>query len=215
MTLVSCLATIAALCLMDAVQTAYAQKALTLRGLLPGCFSASQIPDLSDKLVYPQHPVFEARNLLIAREGSPWSGCHVTRWPRTPKVGTVRAYEYAPQIEQLLKQRVLIRDESDSEITNLRKLAAGRIDATVVTVDEVKRMDFLQALAQTELSIKTVCDYGVQAAYVAFSRQHPQGLAAQQAFDEGFIRLQQNGTLARLKVAWRSHALERASAKRH
>ncbi|HET8871948.1 MAG TPA: transporter substrate-binding domain-containing protein [Aquabacterium sp.] len=190
-------------------------KALTIRGELAGCFSASQVPELAHKLVYSQTPVFEARNLLVTLSRAPWSGCDSTRWPRPPRVGTVRAYEYTPQLEQALKGPTMIRHEADSEISNLRKLAAGRIDALVITVDDVKRLKLLQTLAQTHADIKTVCDYGVQPAYVAFSRAHPQGLSAQRSFDQGVARLRARKVFAHLQEEWRNRAIERASAKQH
>ncbi|HEX5310834.1 substrate-binding periplasmic protein [Aquabacterium sp.] len=190
-------------------------KTLTLRGLLAGCFSASKLTEYKDKLVYPQHPVFQAQNVLLALADSPWKGCDSARWPSPPRVGTVRAYEYTPQLESLLASRNLIRHEVDSEISNLRKLEAKRIDAAVITLDQVKRLEFLQALAHTSEPLKTVCDFGSQPAYVMFSKLHPQGPKAQTVFDAGMRRLDESGALARLQDTWHKRALAGTSAKPH
>lgn len=190
-------------------------KTLTLRGLLAGCFSASKVAEHADKLLYPTHPVFEAQNVLLASPDSPWSSCDVAQWPRPPRVGTVRAYEYTPRLESLLASRHLIRHEVDSEISNLRKLQAKRIDAAVITLDKVKRLEFLQVLAQTPGPLKTVCHFGSQAAYVMFSKLHAQGPTAQQVFDAGMTRLVDSGAVARLQSDWQGRALMLANAKPH
>lgn len=190
-------------------------KALAVAGKLAGCFSASRTPELESALLYPNEPVFNAQNLLIARADSTWSSCKPTAWGDQTLIGLVRGYEYADAVSALQQEGKVKFDYADSEVSNLRKLKAGRIDATVVTVDEVKRLDGLARLANTAASFKTVCDFGVAAAYVTFSRLHVQGAAARAAFDEGYARLVKRRAIAALQLTWRERSLNATVVKPH
>jgi ABC-type amino acid transport substrate-binding protein len=190
-------------------------KALATKGEIAGCFSTSRTPELEADLLYPHEPVFVARDVLVTRPGAPFSGCRPADWPRRPTVGIVRAYEYLDSVNTLFGSGAAQADVTDSEISNLRKLRAGRIDATVLTVDEVKRVDWLARLAGVPAEFHVVCDFGDDPAYVAFSRRHPQGAAALAAFDEGYARLKRHGGVAALQAAWRARALDAAAAKPH
>ena len=190
-------------------------KYLAIKGELAACFSASKQAELQDKLTYSQRPVFAAQNWLIAREDSNWQGCDPKTWPRAPQIGTVREYEYRPALVQLFAARQALKAETDSEVSNLRKLQAGRIDMAVVTVDPIKRLETLSIQAQTNTPLKTVCDLGSEPAFVAFSKTHAQGLAAQAAFDKGYAQLQSSGTVSSLQETWRARLLETSRVKPH
>lgn len=190
-------------------------KALAIDGQLAGCYSACKTPELQSKLLFPRRALYESRNLLIASTASALTGCDPSQWPKPIRVGTVRGYEYTPSMMAILHANRVIAEEADSEVNNLRKLQAGRLDAVVVTVDQVKRTELLQALAHTSQPLKTVCDLGTQPAYVAFSRKHPLGASARKLFDQGMANLIQDGTLSQLQEDWRHRSLERARAKKH
>ena len=190
-------------------------KALAIDGTLAGCFSASKTPELEQALLYPNAPVLNAQNLLIARADSTWSSCVPTDWGDQSRIGLVRGYEYPDAVSALQRQGKVNIDYADSEVSNLRKLKAGRIDATVVTVDEVKRLEELARLADTTASFRTVCDFGAMPAYVTFSRRHVQGSAARRAFDEGYARLVKRRAISALQLAWRERALDAKVVKPH
>jgi ABC-type amino acid transport substrate-binding protein len=190
-------------------------KALATHGDVAGCFSASRTPDLEADLLYPKGAVFDAHHLLVARAGAGWSGCRSADWGLKPVVGIVRGYEYVDTVDALFSSGQAKADVSDSEISSLRKLHAGRIDGAVVTVDEVKRLDWLARLAGVDGDVRIICDFGALPGYVAFSRRHPQGPAALAAFDEGYARLKRRGAIAALQAAWRARAPDAAAAKVH
>ncbi len=135
-------------------------KALALAGTLAACFSVSRTAELEPALLFPNQPVFRAQNLLLARSDSPWSGCDPARWGGPPVIGVVRGYEYVDAVTALVTGGRVRIDVSESEISNLRKVQAGRIPASIVTVDEVKRLDDLIRLAAPGGEFKTVCDFG-------------------------------------------------------
>ncbi|HSV71049.1 MAG TPA: transporter substrate-binding domain-containing protein [Methylibium sp.] len=190
-------------------------KALVQAGTLAGCFSASKTPELQAALLYPKHPVFLAQNLLIARAESAWSGCDAAGWGARPLIGLVRGYEYVAAVDALAKDGRVKVDYAVSEVSNLRKIRAERIAAAVVTVDEVKRIDYVARLAHVPGDFKVVCDFGSLPAYVAFSRRHPQGAGALAAFEEGYERLGRRGAIAALQATWRARALDAAAVKQH
>lgn len=190
-------------------------KALAIAGKLAGCFSASKTTELESALLYPNAPVISAQNLLIARADSTRSGCAPSVWGGPTRIGLVRGYEYIDAVAALAQTGTVTIDYAESEISNLRKLQAGRIDVTVVTLDEVKRLNYLENLANTSVDFKTLCDFGAMPAYVTFSRLHVQGAAARAAFDEGYRQLVKRGAITDLQLAWRGRALDTTVVKPH
>jgi ABC-type amino acid transport substrate-binding protein len=192
-------------------------KALAVQGRLAGCFTVGRTPEVEAELLFPQTPVLRTRNVLVARAkpGDAWTGCQPEAWGRRPRVGLVRGYEYLPVIETLFPVGGPQVEIADSEVSNLRKLRADRLDAALVTLDEVKRLDYLARLAGISPDFRTVCDFGTLPSYVAFSRRHPQGEAARAAFDEGMRRLEKRGGTAALQAVWRDRAVDAAAAKKH
>jgi len=188
-------------------------KQMAMRGQVAGCFSASRTPETAQVLLFPAHPVFEARNVLWVAVDSPLQGCDPAGWPHKPSVAFVNGYEYTPALDALRDTGKVAVEVADAESEGLRKLSARRIDAAVVTVDTVKRIDVVLRHAQVRHAVRALCDFGGVPAYVAFSRRHPQGAAARTAFDAGMETLQRNGDLARLQKRWAERALQLASPR--
>jgi ABC-type amino acid transport substrate-binding protein len=191
-------------------------KAMLLSGQLAACFSTSRTAELAPKLLFSREPVIRAQNLLLARAESPLAGCKPAAWPGAPRIGIVRSYEYIAAVERLFDSGAAQREVADSEVSNLRKVRAGHLDAAVINVDGVKRIEYVIGLAQVDADgLKTVCNFGSEPAFVAFSPVHPQGAAARAAFDRGHALLRQNGRINTLQQLWRLRALDSARAKRH
>ena len=190
-------------------------KALVLSGDIAACFSMSRTPDLEGRLLFPNHPLFQAQNLLFAAADSPLAGCDTAKWPTRPRVAVVRGYEYRAAVDDLFANGLADADAGDSEVSSLRKVKAGRVDAALITLDPVKRLEFVAGLADVAADFKLVCDFGGQPAYVAFSRRHPQGAAAAAAFDAGVMALQRKGLIDSMQQAWRMRLLRSGGAKRH
>lgn len=186
-------------------------KAQAIAGTVAGCFSASRTPELETQLLYPALPVFEARNVLIVAKASAWTECRPPAGTGNAVIGLVRGYEYTNEVAAIGQRPGTRVELTDSEAHNLRKLRAGRLDAAVVNVDEVKRLDYLLKLAGLPDAYRSACELGALPAYVAFSRAHPQGLAARQAYDAAKLRLLRDGRLQRLQAAWRQRAWAQAA----
>jgi hypothetical protein len=175
----------------------------------------SRNPELDARLLFPHRPLFQAQNVLVAAAGSPLSGCDPAQWPMRPLVGVVRGYEYRPEVDAVFANGLAVADPADSEVSSLRKVQAGHVDAALVTVDPVKHLDFVAGLAGVAPDFKLVCDYGGEAAFIGFSRLHPQGAAAAAAFEAGMQDLQRKGVIAATQEAWRTRLAVRIGAKKH
>lgn len=190
-------------------------KAMVLSGKLIACFSASKTPDLASQLLYPRQPVFNASNVLIARANTDLQGCNPAEWPRPVKVGRVASYEYRANVMALFGSPQVQVDDNNSEVSNIRKLEAGHIDAALVTLDAVKRLEALAIQAHSKGSFRTVCDFGPEGAYIVFSRQHPGARHALQAFESGYAGLLREGAIAEMQHRWQGHPLDQLKAKPH
>lgn len=188
-------------------------KMLASAGKQSACFSVSHTPDLNQTLLFPDEPVFIAKNILFARPDSILQGCSADNWPKNTSVGLVNGYEYQAEGEALRQDKRVKIDMTRSEALNLRKLAAGRIDAALITIDSIHNLEFMALLANVKPNFKPICDYGGAPAYIAFSKSHPLGLAGLNAFNKGMAMIIKNGTKAQLEKEWSSHALSIEGAK--
>lgn len=189
-------------------------KRMVEDGRLVACFSASKTPELEQKLQYPDTSVFAAQNLLFVRSDSPLPrGCNSKAWGRKISVGFVNEYEYLPAVEVLQKSGTVAASTTVSEVLSLRMLDSKRFDAALITVDPVKRIELMAALAKVKSNFRVLCDFGGFPAYVAFSRVHPQATTALDAFNKGMKIITKDGTVQRLQKAWAKRALATAAAK--
>lgn len=105
-----------------------------------------------------------------------------------------------PVLEQAEQRGWVQYETSGDELINLRKLAAGRIDA----VDIVKGSGSYvlnQLSAKDRARLTTTQTYETWDYHLIFSRQLPESERLQQLFDEGLRKLQDSGRYAQL---WQS-----------
>ena len=97
------------------VATAFAQARLPIRclGTTHADHFRGDVPvtrpltraEVERELLFPQAPVLMTRNVLVARAGTlpAWTGCRPADWGRVPRVGLVRGYEYAGDVDALVR----------------------------------------------------------------------------------------------------------------
>lgn len=190
-------------------------KAMTEKGELDACFSASKTPETQVGLQFPDTPVFVARNVLFAPADSPLAGCDSAAWGRMIEVGFVREYEYAQSVVDLQKSEKIRSVMTTSEVLLVRMLSLRRFDAAVITVDPVRRIELVARLAAVAPQFKAVCDFGGEPAYLAFSKKSATADAALAAFNQGMAILHKNGKIAQLQKQWSQRALAIEAAKKH
>ena len=110
------------------------------------------------------------------------------------KIGVVRDYANPPAFEQAHLQR----DEAFDDLTNLRKLLAGRVDLALIDKGvgfhllQTQMPEALKAVVWLEPAVSEV------PLYTALSRRDPALVTRLAAFNKGLSELQTTGDLARL-----------------
>lgn len=189
-------------------------KRMAEDGELAACFTTSKTPQTEQRLQFAAIPAITARNVLLARSNSTLKGCDPQAWEREVSVGLVNEYEYLPAVEALRRSNAVSVQVTTSEGFALRMLTGGRVDAAVLTLDPVKRIELVAALAGVRPDFKVICDFGGLPGYIAFSRAHPKALAALNAFNDGMKIIQKDGTVTRIQRQWAQRALMAAVAKK-
>lgn len=113
-------------------------------------------------------------------------------------IGIVNGYRYA---DHFMNDPRLVREPAGSDLQNLKKLAAGRLEY-VVLYERVAEWLVGQYGERMDLDVEPVVQVGELALYVSFSRQHPRAQEAMAKFDEGLRRLKQSGEYARIMAEW-------------
>jgi len=200
----------------DIVRAAYRAESVELRltvvpyarckravaaGRVAGCFNMSLDPVIEGKVVFSARPLFSTYAVYFVDPRRPLRAKSEAELGPGTVIGTVIGYEY-PLATLRLRARGVEFDEARSESINLKKLAAGRLDAAIVTLDQAKTAAFV--LEEAGLSGKLVEAFRTPhfGAYLGFSTVHPQGEWARQRFDHGYAAIAGNGELARIARRW-------------
>ena len=166
-------------------------KTMTLEGELSGCFAMSWEPELKNKIVFGKRPLYQVKTVLLRRHGSKQRFHSLDDLPPKSILGIVKDYEYPSSVRAVVKHGCRI-EETASEVQNLKKLAAGRIDATVVNCDRLKSLEFLLQQAGVANQVDSISIAGVLGSYVGFSLRNPSGLHAKEHFDKGMAVILKN-----------------------
>jgi len=121
------------------------------------------------------------------------------------RVGIVNAYTYSPS---LLRNDKIVKDVSQHDLGNLKKVAAGRIDCTIIDRWVAK---YLISAHRKELGDK-IRQVGVlQSAIIVpvFSKAHPEGAKAMAIYEKGMGIIKSNGTFDRIMDSWEAKFQEK------
>lgn len=164
-------------------------KASVIAGQAVACLAMSEEPDLKGKVIFAEQPLYAPEAHLLARRADASNYPSLQTLPKGTVVGIVNGYEYPAEL-MALAQRGIVFDRSPSEVANLKKLAAGRVQLAVAMLDEHKTAAKLCADAGIGSDVLTsALTAGRQGSYIGFSLRHPDGERARLAFNEGFRKL--------------------------
>ncbi len=178
-------------------------KANVLGAKVAACFSMSWEPGFAGRLAFSDVPLFSVHAMLVSDLRRPMSARRPEDIPAGTVVGIVNGYEY-PAAVAALASRGVVLEPTASEETNLRKLAAGRIDAAVLMISTQPEDSPDRATLKGSKRYAPAMTLGVMGSHIGFSLQHRDGDAARRQFDEGLRRIRADGTLARIAKRWRS-----------
>jgi polar amino acid transport system substrate-binding protein len=116
------------------------------------------------------------------------------------KVGITNGYEYGTQFAENKK---IIKVPNNKDVFNLKKLAAGNIDYTLV-YDAVAPFLISENKAQLQGKIKQMYTLQESNIYLSFSKKHPKGAEMKAVFDKGFKKIQEDGTYKKLQAEWKA-----------
>jgi len=178
-------------------------KANVLAAKVVACFSMSWEPGFAGWLAFSERPLFSVHAVLVADPRRPMAAKRPEDIRPGTVIGIVNGYEYPPAVAALASRGAVL-EPTASEETNLRKLAAGRIDAAVLMVSTQPEDSPDRATLKGSKRYTPAMTLGVMGSHIGFSVQHPDGDAARRQFDEGLLRIRADGTLAKIAKRWRS-----------
>lgn len=176
-------------------------KQQVLNGALVACVSMSPAPELRGVVRFSAKPLFVFTCRFFENPRRPLDG-RIEGFPHGIRVGTVLGYEYPPEMLERLARRGAILEPAPTEETNLRKLAAGRIDAAVVNSDAVKSSDWVAEQAGVRGRVRPVFSIGQMPAYIGFGTARHENHVLADRFDLGYARITASGERARIQHRW-------------
>ena len=176
-------------------------KQMVTTGKVAGCFSMSWDRAFVDKVAFSTKPLFSVRAQYFQNAGKPLAARNEAELKRGTKVGTVLGYEY-PESTNRLRDQGIVFEETRSEESNLKKLAAGHIDAAIINEDAIKTSDFVVERAGVVGKVSPIFHTKAFGSYIGFSRIHRQGKWAQARFDAGYALIEKTGELQRIQDHW-------------
>jgi len=169
-------------------------------GKVPACFSMSWYQGVEKSIVFSDQRVFRVyADVFLARGTVGISRPEDFTGGKT--IGIVNEYEYPEAVYNLRRGGNTLQAAND-DITNLKLLARGRLDAAVIMTNDL--VSQLQKATQAGVAPQVTYAFrlGYEDGYLGFSRKHPQGEAARRAFNEGYKRILADGTVQALRRKW-------------
>lgn len=176
-------------------------KAMVVSGAAPSCFSMSAAPELDGTVRFADKPLFAVTAHFYAprqQSGVPRSLDEVRRGTR---VGIVNGYEYPPAVLALARRGVRF-EPARSEVLNLRKLAAGRIDLVIVMTDPLRSEQLVERQADVSNIVHAFTGPSM-GSFIGFSSRSAEGERQRQLFNNGFRIITENGKRATLEAQWK------------
>ncbi len=184
-------------------------KDMALNGTAPACFSMAWIPELAGRIEFAEKPIFSCQTDYFIRSQGGLKARDEKSLPKGTRLGVVIGYEYPPSMAALEKKGILILEESESEELNLKKLAAGRVDAALINHNQTKPAELILKRAGVMGQVRRAFKGGTQKLYIGFSLAHPRGAWAKKNFDRGFKLIAYSGRLKKIESQWKARAGEK------
>ena len=178
-------------------------KYLVLSGQVTACFNMSWQPEFEARIKLAARPIFKVRNDIFEHINAPLpkppdGQCIL---PPSTVVGITRDYEYSTQAMALQTSGVVF-ENSLSDLISLQKLAARRFQAALIMSNDLEVRNQKAIQSGTEDVVRFAFNCGVATLTIGFSLAHPDGLRALEMYDEGYRRIEANGSLKDIHMRW-------------
>lgn len=162
-----------------------------------GCFNTPADADIRLQQVLPEHALDTNPAYIYVRADYPRDRLDLGEHAGNV-VGIVNGYRYG---DAFMSDPQILREYSGSDLQNLKKLAAGRLDY-IVLYERVARYLVGRYSGELGIQIKPVTLIGDIDIFVSFSRRHPDSESAMRLFDEGMQVLKGSGSYAQILGDW-------------
>jgi polar amino acid transport system substrate-binding protein len=165
-------------------------------GRYTGCFNAAKSEHLKVDYLVPDQSIGESVQTV-------WGGLNASpvnsyQQLEGKTVGITNGYTYDAQFTNNDK---IIKETARIEVSNLKKIARGRIDYTIA--DRWVAMYLISAnKAELQGKIKPLGELQLDAIIPVFSKTHPDGVKAMHAYEKGMEIIKANGTYGKIIKAW-------------
>lgn len=177
-----------------------------LSGRSASCMSMSWDPAFEGHIKFADLPLFTVTPIYFENSAHPLKARTEAQLGAGVTVGTVRGYEY-PDAAMRVRERGAIFDAARSEQINLKKLAAGRLDAALLMSNPITGVAHWIEQAQVGTEVRAAFPSAQSSAsYLAFSIHHPDGMANLAKYNAGFKIISTNGAIDKIKSKWATKA---------
>jgi polar amino acid transport system substrate-binding protein len=176
-------------------------KALVVSGAAPSCFSMSASPEFKNSVRFADKPLFSVTAHFYAATAPARAARSLDEVRRGTRVGIVNGYEYHPAVLALARRGVIF-EIGRSEVINLRKLAAGRIDLAIIMTDPLRSETLVERQANVA-NVRHAFTGPSMGSYIGFSSHNAEGERQRQLFNSGFKTIGENGKRAMLEARWK------------
>ena len=165
-------------------------------GFIPGAFNVPKESANKDIFIFGKTPLFKAHSAYYHNVDKPLSALKKEDLVNGEKIGVVFDYGYG---DFFSKNDRIVKIPVRSDLLNVRKLAKGRIDATILYEKSAKKM-----IAENDLTGKIVKAFENESLniYVAFSKTFPKTQFYAEKLDEGLAIIMANGVYDRIVNAY-------------
>ena len=164
-------------------------------GNLLGGFNVPLDEESKKKYILGKTPLYDAVSAYYQNKERPLKAKNRDQLVNKEKVGVVLGYGYGDHFLEAVDQGKIIRENSRSETNNLKKLAANRIDTTII-------YDKTASLLIRKLGLKDKIEMAfpneTTPIFLAFSRKYEKAQYYADKLDEGLARIKKDGTYKRI-----------------
>jgi polar amino acid transport system substrate-binding protein len=169
-----------------------------MKGVYDASFGWAHSAERDQKLLFSHTQIYSFRIVFLQRAGESYAWKNLADL-KGYRIGTTLGNHYSDEFDALQKSHDLQVEETGSDLSNMKKLLAGRID--LFPMDEesgrfLLRRNFSPA-EQAKISLQTQAISEVPV-YVVMRRDLPHAAELLDRFDRGFQQLEESGELAKL-----------------
>lgn len=179
-------------------------KRMALNGMVAACFNMSWLPEFEGQVKLAKYPlalykadVFERIDKPLAKQKA--GQCKLDKGI---KVAIVNDYEYPSEVVSLAKSGTVF-EKTHGDNQSLQMLAAGRMDAAIITTTDLSPIGFKLIEEKVEKKVRFAFNCGQATATIGFSVKHSDGVWGYQAYEDGYNRLvKEKKILKKIRRQW-------------